>query len=194
MRGVVACICAAFFVSTSVLADVPADPRFAAMAAERTQAMAKLSFMRGTWAGSARGSAPDGTPFEVKQTERMGPMLNGDIVVVEGRGYEKDGRVAFNAFGVVSYNVFTKAYEIRSYAMGFAGTFPFRLTANGFVWETPAGQGATMRYTATIGNGTWHEIGERIAEGKPPVKMIEMSLTRTGDTDWPAGNPVLPPR
>lgn len=194
VRRIFACLIVLQLASATVAVANAADPRMAAMAAERSQAMAKLGYMRGTWVGTARGMAPDGTPFEVTQTERMGPMLGGDIVVIEGRGYDKAGAVAFNAFGIVSYNVFTKAYEMRSYAQGFAGTFPFQLTPQGFVWETPAGQGAIMRFTATIGNGTWHEVGERVVQGQPPVKTIELNLKRLGETDWPAGNPVLPPR
>ena len=55
----------------------------------RTEAMAKLSFMRGVWAGHATGTNRDGSRYSVTQTERMGPMLGGDIIVIEGRGYEK---------------------------------------------------------------------------------------------------------
>lgn len=168
-----------------------ADPR-AAQAAERTEAMAKLKFMRGTWVGIAKGVGPTGQPYEVTQTERMGPMLNGDIVVVEGRGYAKDGKVAFNAFGVVSYNVFSKAYEFRSYAQGYGGTFPFTLTPTGYVWETPAGPGAVMRFTADVTATTWHEVGDRVAQGKAPERVFEMNLKRTGETEWPAGNPIQP--
>lgn len=173
------------------VADAGPNPR-AAMDADRAQAMAKLSFMTGVWIGNAHGVAPNGQPYEVVQTERMGPMLGGDIIVIEGRGYAKDGAVVFNAFGVASYNVFTKSYEMRSYAQGFGGTFPLRLTPDGFGWETPAGPGAITRFTATVGNGVWHEVGERIAEGQPPVRNFEMTLKRVGETDWPAGNPVTP--
>src|SRR4051812_9121273 len=76
--------------------------------------MAKLGFMRGIWRGPATGVAADGTSYQVTQTERMGPMLGGDIIVIEGRGYEADGTTGFNAFAVVSWNGETQKYEIRS--------------------------------------------------------------------------------
>jgi hypothetical protein len=41
--------------------------------------MAKLAFMQGVWAGPAKGMMPDGKPYAVTQTERIGPMLGGDI-------------------------------------------------------------------------------------------------------------------
>jgi hypothetical protein len=116
-------------------------------------------------------------------------MLGGDIVVVEGRGYKKDGTVGFNAFGVVSWSPQTKKYEIRSYAMGMAGTFDFEPTGSGYIWTVPAGK-ATMRYTATVLKDRWKEIGEYIVPGKAPTKMFEMNLKKVSDTDWPEGTPI----
>ena len=46
----------------------------------------------------------------------------------------------------------------------------------------PAGPGAIIRYTATIRDGTWRDIGERIAGDAPPVRVFEMNLRRVGDT------------
>ncbi|WLT31231.1 hypothetical protein [Geothrix sp. PMB-07] len=154
-----------------------------------TEAMAKLSFMRGTWVGEASGVAMDGSRYKVTQTERMGPLLGGDIILVEGRGYKADGSTGFNAFGVVSYSAQTKTYEFRSYAMGYAGTFTLTPTAGGYTWDIPIGPGV-IRYTATVKDGVWHEVGDRIFPGAAPVRTFEMTLKRTGDTDWPGANPV----
>ncbi len=158
---------------------------------ERAAAMAKLAFMRGVWAGPASGVSQDGSRYAVTQTERMGPLLGGDIIVVEGRGYKADGSTAFNAVGIVSYDPRAKAYEFRSYAMGYAGTFVLTPTGDGYVWEVPAGPGL-IRYTATVKDGTWHEVGERIFPGKPAVPIFEMNLKRVRDTDWPLGTPISP--
>lgn len=154
--------------------------------------MAKLGFMRGVWRGRATGALPDGTRYTVTQTERMGPMLGGDVVVIEGRGYRDDGTTGFNALGVVSWNPDTQSYELRSYAQGRAGTFPLELTPTGYIWSIPAGPGATIRFTATVTDKHWREIGEYVAADKPPVKTFEMNLDRIGDTDWPLGSPVSP--
>jgi hypothetical protein len=158
---------------------------------DRAKAMAKLAFMNGIWVGPASGASADGSHYEVTQTERMGPMLGGDIIVIEGRGYAPDGSTAFNAFAVVSWVPGTGKYELRSYAQGYAGTFDLVPTDDGYRWEIPAGP-VTIRYTATIKDGTWHEIGERIAPGQPAVQIFEMNLKRVGDTDWPVGTPVSP--
>jgi hypothetical protein len=155
-------------------------------------AMAKLGFMRGVWRGPASGTTEDGKPYTVTQTERMGPMLGGDVVVVEGRGYNDDGTTGFNAFAVVSWNPDTQKYELRSYAQGRAGTFELTLTDDGYVWSIPAGPGAIIRFTAHVTETTWRETGEYVPAGGPPVPTFEMNLKKVGDTDWPLGTPILP--
>lgn len=166
------------------------DPA-AAMAAQR-QALARLAFLDGTWRGPARHTTPDGTVHELVQTERVGPMLDGTIRVIEGRGYGTDGSTVFNAFAVLSWDAARQAYGMRSHAMGHAGDYALLPTEDGFVWEIPAGP-ATIRYTATVANGTWHEVGERIVADKPPQAFFEMTLQRIGDSDWPAAG-VVPMR
>jgi hypothetical protein len=158
----------------------------------RAEAMSKLKFMRGVWAGRATGTQRDGTSYAVTQVERMGPMLGGDIIVIEGRGYRDDRSTGFNAFAVVSWDAQAQKFELRSYAQGYSGTFDLTLTPDGYVWEVPAGPGAVLRYTATIKDNHWREVGDYVAQGKPPVRNFEMNLTRVGDTDWPLGTPVAP--
>jgi hypothetical protein len=169
------------------VAQGPYDPA-ARIAAQRT-AMARLAMLDGVWRGPAWTLTPQGRR-EMVQAERIGPFLDGSVRVMEGRGYTADGAVAFNAFGVVSYDPATQRYSLTSWAMGFMGTFPLRLTDDGYVWEAPAGPGAIMRYTAVVRDGTWHEIGERIVGDAPPVRTVELNLRRVGDSDWPAANPV----
>ncbi len=153
--------------------------------------MAKLGFMRGVWVGPATGTGREG-PYAVIQTERMGPMLGGDIIVIEGRGYRDDGSTGFNAFAVVSYDPRADKYEMRSYAQGMAGTFELKLTGDGYSWEIPAGPDAIIRFTATVTADHWREVGAYIAVGKPAVPTFEMNLVRAGDTDWPLGQPIAP--
>ena len=154
-------------------------------------AIRKLDFMRGVWVGPASGMNPDGSRFSVTQTERIGSLLGGDIIVIEGRGYETDGSTSFNAFAVLSWNTAESKYEMRSFAEGYAGTFPFVLTDNGYAWEVPAGPGV-MRFTADVSPTTYHEVGDFVMPGRPPMRSFEMTLTRRGDTDWPAAGAIDP--
>jgi hypothetical protein len=176
--------------SLTLMAPLAAQPpNSAARVTAQREAMARLAMMNGVWRGPAWSLTPEGR-HEVTQTERIGPFLDGSVKVIEGRGYSSDGSVGFNAFGVISFDPATSAYTLSSWARGYAGDFPLRVTDTGYVWEIPAGPGAIIRYTATIGDGAWREIGERIAGEAPPLQIFEMNLRRVGDTSWPAGDPV----
>ena len=160
--------------------------------AAQKEAMAKLSAVSGEWRGPAKTLMRDGTWHEITQTERMGPMLDGVLREIEGRGYEADGKLSFNALGIISYNPDAKTYAFHSYAMGQQGDFPWMITPTGFAWETPAGPGMTTHYDITIRDGVWHEVGTLVTKDKPPVKTFEMILKRIGDTTWPAAGIVGP--
>ncbi|HEX8634155.1 MAG TPA: hypothetical protein VF703_08405 [Pyrinomonadaceae bacterium] len=165
------------------------DP--ATLIASQREALQRLAFMDGVWRGTAWTVLPSGEKHTITQTERIGPFLDGSVKVIEGRGYNADGKVTFNAFGTISYNPATRAYTLRSYAQGQVGDFPFTPTADGYVWELPMGA-MTVRYTAVVKDGAWREVGDRIAPGKEPVRFFEMNLKRVGDTDWPAGGAISP--
>jgi len=166
------------------------DP--AKLIAAQQEALARLAFMDGVWRGTAWTLLPSGEKHTITQTERIGPFLDGSVKVIEGRGYDPDGKVTFNAFGTVSYSPATKTYTLHSHAMGSVGDFAVTPLAEGFIWEIPAGP-MTLRYTATIKGGTWFEVGDRIQAGKEPVRFFEMTLERGGGTPWPAAG-ALPPK
>lgn len=158
------------------------------LAAQR-EAMARLAFMDGIWRGPAWSLRREGR-HELTQTERVGSFLGGSVRIVEGRGYEADGTVSFNAVGVISYDPDTSRYSFSAWAQGRNGVYPFQLTDSGFTWETPAGPGMVIRYTATVRDGTWHEVGELIAPGRPPLRVVELNLRRIGDSAWPGAGAV----
>lgn len=170
----------------AVQAQMPASPN--GSAAQRA-AIDRLNMLDGEWRGEATVHGPDGT-MTLTQTERVGSMLGGSIKVIEGRGYAADGSTGFNAMAVVSWDARANRYGFRSWAQGYSGDYAFEVTDDGFRWETPAGPGAKIEYVAVVRDGTWHEVGTWVADGQPRRQMIEMRLTRIGDTDWPAGGAV----
>ncbi|MDP9176074.1 MAG: DUF1579 domain-containing protein [Gemmatimonadota bacterium] len=151
------------------------DP--AAIIAAQREAMVPLAAMDGVWRGPAWTILESGEKHNLTQTERIGPFLDGSVKVMEGRGYDAEGKVAFNAFGTLSYDPTKKAYALHSYAMGRVGDFPLTVTPDGYVWEIPAGP-MTIRYTAVIKDGKWREVGDQIMPGKDPVRFFEMNLVR----------------
>lgn len=163
------------------------DP--ATLIAAQRDAMVALAFIDGVWRGPAWTILPSGEKHTITQTERIGPFLGGSVKVIEGRGYDPDGTVTFNAFGTISYNPTTRAYTLHSYAQGNVGDFTVTPAADGYVWEIPAGP-TTIRYTAVIKGDAWREVGDRITPGREPVRFFEMNLTRVGTTDWPAAGAV----
>lgn len=177
---------AALLIGAAASAQVPDPERLA----EQREAMRPLAMMHGVWRGPAWTLRRDGSTHDLVQTERIGPFLNGTVLIIEGRGYEADGRVGFNALGTVSYEPRTRQYTLASHAMGYSGQFPFKPTADGYVWEVPAGPGTVIRYTAVIKGDRFVETGERIATPAPPTKVFEMKLQRLGDTAWPADGAV----
>jgi hypothetical protein len=174
-----------------VTAFAQGRPDPAALTAAQRTAMLRLAFMDGVWRGPASTVLPSGEKHNVTQTERIGPFLDGAVKVIEGRGYNADGSVGFNAFGIVSYDPDAQSFSLRSYAQGQAGDFPLTPTEDGYTWEIPAGP-MKIRYTAAIKDGAWHEVGDRIMPDKEPVRFFEMNLTRVGDTTWPAAGAVNP--
>lgn len=176
--------------ATTARAQARPDP--AALMKAQREAMAAFAFMDGVWRGPAVTVRPDGSRHDITQTERIGPLLDGTVRVLEGRGYESDGRTTFNALGVISYDVGTKTYSMRSHAMGFVGDFVIKRTDDGFTWDIPAGP-ATIRYSAIVKDGTWTEVGDRIVPGKDPERFFEMKLKRVGDSAWP-GAGAIPPK
>lgn len=172
-------------------AQAQGRPDPAKLIAAQQEALGRLAFMDGVWRGTAWTLLPSGERHTITQTERIGPFLDGSVKVIEGRGYDLEGKVTFNAFGTVSFHPATKAYTLHSHAMGSVGDFALTPLADGFIWEVPVGP-MTLRYTATIKGGTWFEVGDRLQAGKEPVRFFEMTLKRVGDTTWPAAGMVLP--
>lgn len=162
------------------------------MLGQQREAMKRVAFMDGVWRGPAWTVLPNGEKRHLTQTERIGPFLDGTLKVIEGRGYEADGKATFNALGVISYDLAKKNYMMRSYAQGYSGDFVLSLNDSGFTWEVQAGPGMTMRYSATVKDGTWKEVGDRVVKGKDPVRFFEMELKRIGDSKWPIEGTIPP--
>lgn len=189
VRTILASAAGALLLSaTAAVSQVPVQP--AGTEAQR-QALSALDFMDGEWRGEAI-LHHGGEATTLSQTERVGAMLGGSVKVIEGRGYAADGSTEFNALAVLSWNEREGRYNFRSWANGYSGDYKFERTDDGFRWETPAGPNARIVYVATVKDGVWHEVGDYIAEGQPPRRMIEMRLRRIGDSRWPAGGAVDP--
>jgi hypothetical protein len=167
------------------------QPDPARLISTQREAMNRFAMLDGVWRGTAWVMLPSGEKHQLTQTERVGPLLEGSVKVIEGRGYEDDGRVSFNALGIISFNPQTNTYSIRSYAQGQAGDFSISPTEEGYQWEIPAGP-MTIQYKAIFGENTWKETGERISPDGTSVQFYEMTLSRIADTNWPSAGEIAP--
>jgi len=182
------------FAAAAALAPMaaPAQRQDAAgLVASQTEAMRALAMLDGVWRGPATASEAEGRRVSFVQTERIGPFLGGSIKVIEGRGYDDDGAVRFNALGVVSFDPATRAYTMHSHAQGHVGDFVFVPTSDGYRWEIPLPAGR-IRYVATVSSDELHEVGDLLLDGRAPVRIFEMRLKKLGATDWPAAGAVPP--
>lgn len=184
-----ACLAALACCASAIAPAAAQAPDTPALLAAQRQAMQALAAMDGVWRGTARVTLPDGKTRELVQTERVGSMLGGSIKVIEGRGHGADGSLDFNAFAVVSFSPATGKYSLSSWAQGLKGDFSFEPRPDGFVWTMNFGS-TSVRHTAVVQKGSWTEVGERLVEGQPPVRLVEMKLRRIGSTDWPAAGAV----
>ena len=80
---------------------------------------------------------------------------------------------------------------MHSHAMGNVGDFALTPNPDGFVWVIPAGP-MTIRYTATLKDGNWQEVGDRLMPGRDPQRFLEMTLKRLGNSDWPGAGTISP--
>jgi hypothetical protein len=141
--------------------------------------MAKLSAVCDELRGAAMLRV--GTWRELPQTEQMSPKLDGVLKMIAGRGDEAGSQRSFNALGVIRLTPDTKAYALRSDALGLQGDFRWMTMPAGFAWPTPAGPGMSKSCDITLKDGVRHEVGPLIVKGKPPVVSFEMTLKRISD-------------
>src|SRR6185436_11099183 len=105
------------FLTATTAAAQGRPPDTQALLAAQKKALAPFSYMDGVWRGRAWTILPSGEKHDITQTERIGPFLDGSVKVMEGRGYDADGKVTFNAFGTISFDPAKKAYTLHSHAM-----------------------------------------------------------------------------
>ena len=158
--------------------------------APRPEITAPLAIFDGVWIGPARMTLPDGSVNTFEQMERIGPMLGGEIRVMEGKARGPDGATLFNAFTVFS-EAAGGGIEMRSHVWGDESSRVIALKPDGYVWrmDTPGG---AITYDITVRNGVWHETGVITLASGATVPFFEMTLTRQGDSDWPRANTAFP--
>jgi hypothetical protein len=161
-----------------VAATVRQQPRTTDVNAQR-QAMKKLGFLVGEWAGEGRMLRASGEWVEFSQTERAEYKLDGLLLVIEGVGSAKsDGRPLLQAYGIVSYDDVTGTYHMHAFNDGRWLETDTALADNGkeLTWGFVVGDihtKSTLRLTTA---GEWTESHEITIGTQPPKQFMELTV------------------
>lgn len=154
--------------------------------AVQKEAMQKLEFLVGNWEGGGWSMMGPGNRSEFRGTERVEMMLDGSIMVVEGKHYSMETLAGseepiHHAFGVFSYDTNTSEYRFKAYLeTGMNGDYVAKIEENKIVWGFDVPQG-TIRYTIILNEqGEWFEVGHFNPKGTEMWhQSFEMTMQKT---------------
>ncbi len=155
-------------------------PRVPDLEAQR-EAMKKLGFVVGKWAGEARLLRGAGEWAELLQTEEAQYKLDGLIMVIEGVGRTKsDGRPVLQAFGIISYEDESGTYHFRAFNDGrfLKTTTKLLEEGSGMSWSFDLGEIRTNAVLRVNERGEWTEVGEISIGSQAAKKFWELSVQR----------------
>ncbi len=150
--------------------------------AETREAMARLSFLVGSWAGDAWMQTGPGPRTDITQTEAVTAHLDGLVLVVAGEGRLKSNpeTIVHQAFATIAWDANAKHYRVQAVrkdgnSVDAVGEFG---KDGNFRWGFDM-RGGKVRYTIqhTDDDG-WLETGEFSANGTDWQQFLEMRLTR----------------
>ncbi len=165
--------------ATSPLAaqDPAAEPRIARARA----ALAPLAPLVGHWEGPAEAVVGRGEKLALRQYEDVVWGSKGTVLVVRGTGRRlvdgAPGAIAFEATAMIWFDEERGQLQMRAHNDGRSIVPQIELRPDTLIWEFPV-PGGRVRYTIAYTAESWHEIGEFLRPDAPPIRTIEMRLTR----------------
>ena len=153
-------------------------PRVPDLSAQR-EAMKKLGFLVGKWAGEARVLRGPTESVELFQTEEAQYRLDGLILVIEGVGRTKSsGQPLLQAFGIVSYDDESETYRLRVFNDGRFLETQTKLSeeGKGMTWGFALGEITTNSVLRINERGEWTEFAEISIGSQPPKKLLELTV------------------
>ena len=153
-------------------------PRVPDLEAQR-EAMKKLGFLVGKWAGEARVLRGPAEFVELLQTEEARYKLDGLILVIEGVGRIKSsGQPLLQAFGIVSYDDENGSYRLRAFNDGRFLESEVKLLeeGKGMTWGFALGDIRTSSVLRINERGEWTEVAEISIGEQAPKKLLELTV------------------
>jgi hypothetical protein len=153
-------------------------PRVPDLEAQR-DAMKKLDFLVGKWAGEARLLRGPTETVELLQTEEARYKLDGLILVIEGVGRAKSGGQLFlQAFGIISFDDESGTYSLRAFNDGRFLETQVKLLeeCREMTWGFALGEIRTNSVLRINERGEWTELTEISFGSQPPKKLSEITV------------------
>ncbi|MEO9964968.1 MAG: hypothetical protein ABJF11_04220 [Reichenbachiella sp.] len=159
--------------------SIMAQPDFSSLAKEK---ISQLDLMVGTWKGMGYMWTQAGKDSS-HVVENIQYKLDSTILFIEGQGTKvmEDGSkmVVHDALGIMSFHPFLKEYQMTSFiSKGMSTVAKVKIIdAENIIWSFNSGP-VSIRYSITIANNQWTEIGERSMDGQNWMKFFEMKLSK----------------
>jgi hypothetical protein len=170
--------------AVAAAASAGLSPAQAPSAAQR-DAMKKLEFLVGEWAGEGWMEFAPGQRRPFRGIEVAQSKLDGLLLTIDGLhrgkvGGQGDETVVHNAFAIVFYDATAKRYRFQGFtARGNHEDTTAEVTDGKLVWGMMIPQFGDVRYTIKLDDqGRWFEVGEVTRDGKTWRKFLEMTLHR----------------
>ena len=148
------------------------------------QEMKKIAYMAGRWKGEANVRQRNNVTVKVLQEENIQFKLDGIALLIEGTGRstEAGNPIVFSSLAIVSYNQYTKEFQLRSHILDGNQTDAYFkiVTENHFEWGFETPQKGKVRFDIVLDPKTksWIEKGEYSPDGTTWYTTIEMKLTK----------------
>lgn len=143
-----------------------------------------LEFLMGEWEGTGWAMGPNGERGAFAVTESIRSRAGGHGVTFEGHGTVSVGsngesRTVHEAFALIWAEP-SGGFGMRTVVtQGHTLEVVPDISENRIVWGFNAGAMGETRYTTTVTDGVWHEVGERRLPGETEwTVFLEMTLER----------------
>jgi hypothetical protein len=166
-------------VAFMILFSLPlvAQPPASSSVDAQREAMRKLSFLAGHWAGPVtivRGTGEP--PLHLTQTEEVDYKLDGLVLLIEGRTTSASGKVQYSALATIAYDDTSRRYRLRAYNDGHYLDTELSVLEHGFSWGFTSGPAYIVNNMQLTGKGEWSESTEVTVGSNPPHRSVEMLL------------------
>lgn len=122
------------------------------------QALEKLNFLVGNWAGQGISYDADGVASEYFDTEFVRYDLSGEILLINANGYA-NGKISYQLHTVIHYDIAAKKYVYSPYSANGTRPFTCDLVSKRLICLN---ESQDFRLTfQRLTDGIWNEYGER---------------------------------